>query len=542
MYQFKIPGKGVEGGSGADQETHPPSTPFTSQRGQTLIASQGENIFAELSLNIPPDYASIHQKVESYLNHDAGPLNLPLLGLQKKSVAHLTAMRYGLLWDDMGLGKTAQCIAINAMSHAGKTLIFCPNNIKKVWVAEITKFTHHSPASIYVGKGSDLITLTHRLLDRFKYFIFNYETLRVAGKTPKIRPAIFDAVDHVILDEAHHFRNSYIQDFITFYRHLEKRPPPFLTISTGTPIDRFMGEVWPYLMLMDLNPAVREKRFHAAFPNQELFNEEFAHLRGQKKNKKDQLENSYAGYNEANFHAIPRMLKNHVVRREITDIGEMPKLHTADVFIPNEHFNVNWDEVLQKFAWLAQLQHANKKKHSDDEIDTIAAIQKMRTDIAIRKGWFTVQSTLQYLNQGPLVLFSEFIKPLKEMQHWFFQAGHESKIVCGTGMSLAEREANIDNFKKEKFQILLATFGAMSEGENLQVSNFVAFNDLPWQPLRLLQAQRRVWRIGQKRECYNLTMLCKGDEFVRNVVLKKQDMISLLDGEMRKIQYERGLL
>ena len=496
------------------------------------LESQGAQSLAP----VPPDFIDIKKRVLAYLRANTqSPLKLELLELQKQSVAHMVALRYSLLWDDMGLGKTAQALAVNLLTQSDKTLIFCPNNIKKVWFAEIMKFTHFGATDIYTGKADELVSLTDTVIDRFKFFIFNYETLRVAFKTRDIIPSIFYRISHTILDEVHRFRNSYILDYIAFYHFFSKQPSRILTMATGTPIDKYIGEVWPYLALMDMNPAVEGYPFLKRFPNQEYFNERYAILKGSKETKEGYMQNSYGYYQEKTFHEIKHLIGPRVIRREIQDAVEMPKIHSRYLRIPDSAFpDKDWDEVLVKFQRLARLQ--SQKKLKEDEEIAVAAIQKLRVEIALRKAWYTYKQSLPYLQHGPIVIFSEFIKPLLEFQYWAQAEGHRCLMVVGRDMSLQEREDNIEEFKKAQTPFLLATFGAMAEGENLQVSNVMLFNDIPWQPSIIVQAQRRIWRIGQARECYHEIMTCRGDDFVINVVLQKEAMVKKLETDIVEIQ------
>ena len=89
--------------------------------------------------SLPPLFHEHRAYLDNYLSKTS-PLDAPLLELQKKSVAAATALKYSAIWDDMGLSKTAQALAKNELGNHDCTLILCPNNVKKVWVAEIEKY------------------------------------------------------------------------------------------------------------------------------------------------------------------------------------------------------------------------------------------------------------------------------------------------------------------------------------------------------------------------------------------------------------------
>ena len=491
---------------------------------------------------LPPDFSLVKESILKFLQLPDSKLffKFPLLDIQKKAVAHMAGLRYSCLFDDMGLGKTVQALALTTITRSEKTLIFCPNNIKKVWQAEIANFTLFGPADIYTGKGDDLLVLPETLINRFSYFIFNYETLRVAGKTGNIFPAIFELADHIILDEAHHFRNSLTQDFMSFFKFLIKKAPNFLTILTGTPIDRFLGEAWSYLALLDLNPAVKGTILRDFFPSQEYFNERYAILKSasQAKGKK------WGDYRKDTYPEVKQMFGARVVRREVGDIDTLPPLKELDVNLPDTYFpGLDWGQVTLSFQKAHKVTEMvnRRKRPGEKEMETLQIMQKLRVDMALKKAWYTFTQAQWMLRKGQVVLFSEFISPLKHIKQLASSKGIDSLLVYGQGMKLADRDKNISDFKKGEAPLLLATFGAMSEGENLQCCQQILFNDLPWQVLVAQQAQRRVWRIGQDKPCTHVRMLCGGDEFILNVIFKKSQLVSKLYADFKQIKEEYHL-
>ena len=495
--------------------------------------------------SVPQDFAEVRGKTLAFLNTPQGDqiFNFPLLQIQKKAVAHMMGLRYSLLFDDMGLGKTIQALAVSTLAKSHKTVIFCPNNIKKVWYAEITNFTHSSPAEIYIGRADDLLAMPEIIISRFQYLIFNYETLRVAGKAQTNPPPLFREADHIILDEAHRFRNSLTQDFLSFRRFTLQAPPRLMSILTGTPIDRFLGEMWSYLILLDQNPAIKEKRFSRYFPSQEHFNDRYAILKSTTE-KAGKTVMKWGGFQEKAYPEIKQMVGARVIRRVIQDIDNLPKLTKADIQLPDSYFpEMDWEEYQTRFTSAHRIIEAvnRKKKPNEKELDAIQILQKLRVEIATRKSWYSFHQAKNMLTKGQLVLFSEFLAPLRWIEKWMADAGLPTLLVYGKGMPLHERDRNIQKFKDGEAPLLMATFHSMSEGENLQHCNQMLFNDLPWQVLVAQQAQRRVWRIGQKRPCTHVTMLCGGDQFVIDVVFKKTHLIELLYEDFRSLKEEYGL-
>ena len=494
----------------------------------------------EIGLAVPPDYQSIRDQVESWLDKNQGPLLHPLLSIQKKSVAHAVALRYCCIFDDMGLGKTAQALAINAFGGHKTTFILCPNNVKKVWVYEIKKFLGLPQSAIYIGKGSEIVTLPPKVASRYRFIIFNYEACMVAGKTPEIVHTAFLACSHHILDECHYFRNAHSARFMAYFNQLMRRPPHRLTILTGTPVDRTITDAWPYLAMLDLNPKIKERSFLSYFINPTIFSERYARVRPTQQGKP-----SYMGYKEHMLPEIGAMFGQRVVHRKIEKIVELKKLIIEEKWV--KLLNMDLDEVLRKFKAAFSLIHSSQKKMDEWEKKDktgdmfLAMIQNLRHEIATNKMVHTLEKATEYNKlHGQVIIFSEFVSPIMWLEKALWAWQLKSTVITGS-VPHHERETRMKDFKDGKTPFLLATFGVLSEGENLQNARCMVMNDLPWQPLVIKQAQRRIWRIGQDKECYCCLIKNEADIYIERTLAMKGEMVRRLEQIFDKSQIEYKL-
>ena len=494
--------------------------------------------------SLPPNYEEHRAYFDDYLKRQS-PLLSPLLELQKKSVASATAMRYSAIFDDMGLGKTAQALAKNELGMHQCTLIFCPNNVKKVWVHEIEKFLGIQKKDILVCKGADIISLPPSVAKKYRFILFNYEALVVANKHPKIVPAIFTQCTHHILDECHALRNALTTRFSVYLYHLMNNPVDSLTLLTGTPIDRCINEIWPYMALLDINPHKEHHPFLSYFPNVSVFSDRYA-IASQ---NRDQI--SWKGYQKRSFFEIKHILGPKVIQRKIEEVVELPPLNTREVLIPDHLFKEDMEDLSRQFVAALSRIHSKSKlldalergtlEESGDK--ALRIMQGIRVKVALEKTLWTAEMAIRYYkDSGPTIIFSEFTQPLEELRLLLKREGYSAVKVQGKHMKMVQREWNIAEFKGGRHEFLLATFGAMSEGENLQYCNNIVFNDLSWQPLVIKQATRRVWRIGQSKECNAIQMLCTADKAVQRVLAGKQDMVGRFEQFLVEIKEENGYI
>ena len=469
-----------------------------------------------------------------------------MLEVQKKSVAAAAAMRFSLLFDDMGLGKTAQALAIDILNRNQNTLIFCPNNVKKVWLHEIEKFTGIPSKKVFIGSGADIITLPASFALKYRYIIFNYEALVVAYKTPKApTPGIFTACTHHILDEAHNFRNPRTQRFRAYLKFLGKGSVKNLTVLTGTPIDRCINEVWPYMAMLDSNPSVKERPFLEYFSNFSKFSDRYAILANQY-TKQGHTVAKHKGYRKNAVHEIENMMGRKAIQRKIEDVVELPKVHKREIFLLDNLFEEDMAKISYQFKAAFMNISKSKKLYNDfiagkTDDGRIAAAQAARVKLAKEKVKWTYDMAVKYLKIcDKIIIFSEFIEPLKMFES--LAKTYRVKYAIGRDMKLSEREKSVEEFKEGGADFLLATFGALSEGENLQKCQCMIMNDLPWQPLVITQASRRIWRIGQEKECHIVQMTCSADNALKKILENKQEMVRVFEGQLANIKEEYGYL
>ena len=489
--------------------------------------------------SIGDSYLSRREFFTQYLKNE-NPLNIPLLPIQQASVSNIAALGHGHIWDDMGLGKTAQALAIGVLLEESPVLIFCPNNIKAVWKQEILKFTDTSEKQIFTGGGVDLISLTPTLTRKYRYLIFNYEALMVAIKSLKDKiPKVIETCRYHILDEAHNMRNADTYRCIAYLTYIENTSPHVVTLS-GTPIDRCINELWPYLAMSAYSHPGTFMDFVGYYPNLASFSDRYAIAKVVHGDGND----IYRSYNKQMFHEIPNIIGMRAVRREISDVVEMPPLKDENIFIPDHLFQIDMQQACKDFARAFAMIHSvvkNENAYNKGDMAKLgnvflARVQKMRVALAMEKLEFTEKTLLANIKQGhKCIVFSEFRMPVYELSEKLQKLEIPSVVVTGDLKSF-ERDEQLKQFKNGDVDILIGTYGSLSEGENLQICTNMILNDISWQPLVMKQAKRRIWRIGQSKPCEIYTMLCNADKTVYDVVVGKWQMVDALNYELKKLR------
>jgi len=160
------------------------------------------------------------------------------------------------------------------------------------------------------------------------------------------------------------------------------------------------------------------------------------------------------------------------------------------------------DDVLNTFVTYASVLLDENHVAKIEELRNLAEKVSEKGDTKIVK----LEELVKYhLNEGSkVIVFTEYADTARYIEGRLKDAvGDVVKVLTGKeASSKKEREDVEENFVKgDKYRVLVST-DVLSEGLNLQTANVLINYDLPWSLLKLEQRMGRVWRLGQKRECF----------------------------------------
>jgi len=184
---------------------------------------------------------------------------------------------------------------------------------------------------------------------------------------------------------------------------------------------------------------------------------------------------------------------------EVIDLTDREKAIVKEV-VGKEEFTP--DDILNAFA------HYASNLLDEDDIEKFKELLKLAEEIRKREDSKTLklEELVKYhLSEGSkIIIFTEYTDTAYYVAEKIKKiAGDAVKVLTGReARSRKEREDVEEGFiKGDKYKILIST-DVLSEGLNLQVANVLINYDLPWTPLKLEQRIGRVWRLGQKKECF----------------------------------------
>ena len=116
-------------------------------------------------------------------------------------------------------------------------------------------------------------------------------------------------------------------------------------------------------------------------------------------------------------------------------------------------------------------------------------------------------------------------------------------VKISGNMNVKERNESVKSFKKGNSQVLISTPQSAKEGLTLTVANNAIFYDRSFSLDDYLQAQDRIHRISQTKECniYNIMIRGSIDEWINKLLLSKEKAASLVQNDISKDEYENTM-
>ena len=380
------------------------------------------------------------------------------------------------LADDMGLGKTLQALAVLVeRAEKGSALVVAPVSACRNWVKEAKCFAPTLNFQIF-GAGDRNVAVKN--LGKYDVLVTSYNLLQLEEKlfTEKKFATI-------VLDEAQAIKNRGTKRSKT----VMNLKGDFRMITTGTPIENHLGELWNLFNF--INPGL--------LGGYRVFNEKFATPieKNKDKNSRKTLQKLIKPF-------ILRRLKNEV----LDDLPEKTEIRlTVEMSEEERAFyegirrqalekieNKDTQAKDKRFRIFAELTRLRLACCHPKLIDKNIPLGSSKLDLFGK----TIAELLE--NNHKALVFSQFVKHLTLVEEYLNNRGISYHYLDGSTPSHVRQE-RIDSFQEGKGDVFLISLKAGGTGLNLTAADYVIHLDPWWNPAVEDQATDRVHRIGQKR-------------------------------------------
>ena len=125
-----------------------------------------------------------------------------------------------------------------------------------------------------------------------------------------------------------------------------------------------------------------------------------------------------------------------------------------------------------------------------------------------------------------VIVFVRFIESIPEDAHKI--TGSEKQV---------QRKEIIKAFKSGKFNVLYITYGCGAYGLNLQFCHNIIFAEQVWDYALQVQAEARIFRLGQSEEVHYYHMICDSiglEKLISECLSKKTGLLTTIKKEIEK--------
>lgn len=416
------------------------------------------------------------------------------------------------LADDMGLGKTLQALAmILTRAPEGPTLIIAPTSVCMNWLSEAEKFAP-TLNPIPFGGGD-----RQKVLDRLQPFdlvVCSYGLLQQEEVAKMLADVQWQTI---VLDEAQAIKNSTTKRS----QAAMKLQGGFKILTTGTPIENHLGELWNLFRF--INPGL--------LGSQEQFNQRFANPieRNQDKQARNRLK---------------KLIQPFILRRTKTEVlDELPARTEITLQVELSTQEMAFYEALRReaIAKLSEPSVDGGAKH----LQVLAEIMKLRRaccNTRLVKAEPKLPSAkldafgeiLEELlgNNHKALVFSQFVDHLAILREFLDAQNVHYQYLDGSTPA-KDRKKRVDAFQSGQGDVFLISLKAGGTGLNLTAADYVIHMDPWWNPAVEDQASDRAHRMGQQRPVtiYRLVAQNTIEEKIVDLHKQKRDLAdSLLEG------------
>ena len=479
-----------------------------------------------------------------------------LMHAYQKTGAQFCAARgmRALIGDEMGVGKTVQAIAAAEASSAPRVVVICPANARYVWDREIAGWGGRG-AIQHVTSQLDSLDLTAR------WHIITYDLIAVRAETWRFRDDLelqtfvdtfpglakeiqrkgstrqitmekplgkvpaFDAKRVVvwekimqrlrgelleqilavgpllaILDEAHRVKNKDAKRTKAIQRIAAGEAQ--MLMLTGTPLRNNEGEAAALLSLLD---------------------DEAAEALGSNKN----------GYT---IQDVKDYLGYFMIRRTKAEVlPELPEKTRQRVDMDN----LDAKQVAIYAQALLGARESYHKARNEGKSEAQArqamqgGIEQARSALGVAKvlgGGVSdlVRDVVE--NKGCAVVFCAHHEVSDMLKDQLTREGLRATVVDGRTAQKG-RAALVNDFEQERLDVFIGGINAAGEAITLTRADTVIFVELDWVPAALLQAEDRIHRVGQRRNCQIIQLVARMPDMVN----LDEIMVDLIGAKVARI-------
>lgn len=446
-------------------------------------------------------------------------------------------------------GKTITSIAAALEDNYEKILIISPASVKSTWEKELKRFVNDEEMVIVEGskwKEAKFTIINYDILDNFYEIpteIINrrvrtiddngtitYKTVKkeiVSKKNVIINKAMSNSqlfkskFDLIIIDEAHKLSNADSGRYKIISDLIKRSNPNGIYLLTGTMITNNPMNLYNILKIIDADITKDWQSYVKRYcDGKQIFvkgeRDKFTEVFLNKVEKSSWYDLTYEEKNELNTYLDENCKKiwltngashldelrekiKHLYLRDLNE--EIYNNFSKEVkILEYELTNDEWIQYNQ--IWDEYVSSQGEEKDIDKLLDNkkLIEVSVLKQATAQMMIPYTIKLAENILNKtnDKMIIFCAFDNEIYSLQEYF----GDKCVVHNGKLTAKEKDKVLKKFNEDdECRILLGNLTSTSVGLNLIVANKIIFNSVSWLPAENQQAEYRILRIGQKKNC-----------------------------------------
>ena len=449
---------------------------------------------------------------------------------QEQAVEFVKNKEYAAIFHEQGLGKTKIALDISLYWLSKKdidtVLIVTKKGLVKNWEEETRTHSYLHTKVLNNNKNSNYYVFNSAT----KLIITNFETISLEKKRFKL--FLKSRNVGVIIDESAKLKNPDSQltkDFIELSPLFLKR-----IIMTGTPVANRPYDIWAQIYFLDQGRSLGDD-FKEFKSKSDLTNKLAKNV-----TKREEFENFistiFSKINDFTIRETKKSANLSLPQKNYINIWAMFSPEQKKMYdklkeeliveIKNKNLNMVDDAspILKRILRLEQI--TSNPKILNDDVDFISGKEQELKSLVN-----------EIMNKDEkLIIWTNYIY---NVDYFCEKFKKYNAVKISGNMSAESRNESVKKFKKGDSKILIATPQSAKEGLTLTVANNAIFYDRGFSLDDYLQAQDRIHRISQNKECniYNIMIRGSIDEWINKLLLSKEKAASLVQNDISKDEY-----
>lgn len=465
------------------------------------------------------------RKLNITVKHDA-------FQYQQQAFEALKDLCYSAIFHEQGLGKTK--IAIDLMLYwlekrsIDTVMIVTKKQLISNWINEFSEHTFLKPKVLSQDRSENFFVFNSSariVVCNFELISSEKERIKIYLKTRNVA---------IIIDESTKIKNpdsKLTKDFFEVSLLFKIK-----TIMTGTPIANRPYDMWAQIYFLDYGKSLGTD-FEQFKKNTDLTND-----LANNDYKRELFENTVS--------SIFNKIKSFSVRETKSN---------GIISLPNKKYHnilVNFEPVQEKMynkikddmAILIQKGDETLLDENDATLKRLLRLNEVTSNPRLiddlygyisGKEFMLIDLLKEIINRGEkVIVWSNYIDNVEYFNKKFSEY---NPVKIHGRMKIDDRNRSVSTFKTcPECKILFATPQSAKEGLTLTVANNVIFYDRGLNLDDYLQAQDRIHRISQKKDCniYNIMIKDSIDTWIDLLLQAKQNAAFLAQGDYKLAKYE----